>query len=935
MLQRFLCAGLLASALCMPAAEPKTVIVTASALDSYTQLPIANARISVSDTAGVMLLDSLSMRVIDWNYRQAFSDIDYRGTVPAHPLYHINISAKGYAPQEFTASANEHGNLFLGSIYMRRPHKEMKLNEVTVTATRVKMVMKGDTIEYDASAFQLPDGSMLDALIAALPGATLSNDGRISVNGRFISELLINGRSFFNGDPQIALRNLPAYTVKNVQVYQKTPQDFIGFDNSRRDRKADPLVMDVNLKPLYWNGWLANAEGGFGSTLNEFRNRWMGRLFAMRYNKFSYVALQASANNLNDPAKAGTKGQWQKASASDGLRTTKRASLEYNTDWHDQGGNGINTFIDVERSRRVNGFTRLSEQYLTGGNVFTKSNDASSAEDWTARWRGEISRRKDKLGRVWFATSVDYLKGSDSGSATDEQWTSAPVYLSSQASDTDRRRFRNDWRLILSGYFVNNYNLSLQGDGFYENETEDNLLRYQITYPSGQPSDIFQQQHSVMPTRRWDYKFYPNFSTYGLPLGKSNINIKFNYIFRHMFNSGRRTLSEINGPADASAPSVAGSSAWQLNEANSYHTVRRTLEHTFYADITFNFKNNFNIDITLKPVFDSRTITDHRDGNDRRLHRNSWLRIGRLNIGRSKDWMNCYGLATSINESGPDLMQMLDVIDNSNPLLITLGNPNLKTSTQLNFSAYYRQETRNGLGNFNLHINYTKFFNTFGMATSYDRTTGIRTTRPDNINGNWRINGSFHYSATFLPGQKLSVNNNFTPELNHSVDFASDGFNPSLSAVRRLHFADDINAKWEFLQGTYLTAKVTFSWSRMNSLSQLFEPFSFIDSNYGIGFSGTLLWGISIDTDLALYCRRGFADTSLNTTDWVWNLQLSKSFGPSRQFTLKVIGFDILQQLPSVRQVINAQGRTETRYNSQPAYALLTLAYRFDLKPGR
>lgn len=71
----------------------------------------------------------------------------------------------------------------------------------------------------------------------------------------------------------------------------------------------------------------------------------------------------------------------------------------------------------------------------------------------------------------------------------------------------------------------------------------------------------------------------------------------------------------------------------------------------------------------------------------------------------------------------------------------------------------------------------------------------------------------------------------------------------------------------------------------------------------------------------------------MNTTDWVWNLQLSKTFGKTKQFTAKAIGFDLLHQLPTIKQVVNPQGRTETRYNSQPAYAILTLAYRLDIKP--
>lgn len=120
-----------------------------------------------------------------------------------------------------------------------------KLKEVEVKATLVKMVMKGDTMVYNAAAFQLAQGSMLDELVRQLPGVRLEN-GQITVNGRFVSSLMLNGEDFFKGNPKIALDNLPAYMVDKVKVYER---------QNDRDRALDikkmgeePLVMDVNLK---------------------------------------------------------------------------------------------------------------------------------------------------------------------------------------------------------------------------------------------------------------------------------------------------------------------------------------------------------------------------------------------------------------------------------------------------------------------------------------------------------------------------------------------------------------------------------------------------------------------------------------------------------------------------------------------------------------
>ena len=139
--------------------------------------------------------------------------------------YRISLFKDGYTPATTTFRI---GSVSENTKYLRtiRMEKELtrKLDEVTVTGTRVKMVMKGDTVVFDAAAFQLGEGSMLDALVRQLPGATISSDGVIEVNGRKINELLVNGKDFFKGDPKVALQNLPAYTVKNLKVYDKELQ---------------------------------------------------------------------------------------------------------------------------------------------------------------------------------------------------------------------------------------------------------------------------------------------------------------------------------------------------------------------------------------------------------------------------------------------------------------------------------------------------------------------------------------------------------------------------------------------------------------------------------------------------------------------------------------------------------------------------------------
>ena len=124
------------------------------------------------------------------------------------------------------------------------------------------MVVRGDTVVYNADAFQLAEGSMLDALIQQLPGTRLDDDGRIFANGRYVESLLVNGRDFFNGSPQLALQNLPAYTVDKVKLYDQAGNASI-MDNKDMDDKR--YVMNVMLKKEYSKGYMGNFVAGAGA----------------------------------------------------------------------------------------------------------------------------------------------------------------------------------------------------------------------------------------------------------------------------------------------------------------------------------------------------------------------------------------------------------------------------------------------------------------------------------------------------------------------------------------------------------------------------------------------------------------------------------------------------------------------------------------------
>ena len=227
-----------------------------------------------------------------------------------------------YTPIEISKIRRRETSRVLSTIYMKRP-KVHAIDEVVVTATKVKFYNKGDTLVYNADAFQLAEGSMLDALVKQLPGVELKSDGRIYVNGRFVESLLLNGKDFFKGDNTIMLENLPTYAVNTVKVYDKAGRLSEFLDRDMNDKQ---LVMDVNLKKQYNIGWMGNIDAGGAN-----HDLYMARLFAMRSTDHSRVSLFGNMNNINDFTTPNTN-DWTPDKMPYGRLTTKKIGVNVNVD---------------------------------------------------------------------------------------------------------------------------------------------------------------------------------------------------------------------------------------------------------------------------------------------------------------------------------------------------------------------------------------------------------------------------------------------------------------------------------------------------------------------------------------------------------------------------------------------------------------------------
>ena len=369
--------------------------------DGFTEEVLEKACVTIYDADSVTVLaDSLEGGyMVSVNGNTGEETRYFRGfnvLVPRRKVYVVRASYEGYAPQTVRIELPEKrygvptAKWELPKMYLWHA-MQYDLGEASVQGSKILMVMKGDTLVYNASAFNLAEGSMLDNLVRALPGVKLEDGGRITVNGEFVSSLLVNGRDFFKGDPQIALANLPAYTVDKVKVYRKAREGHDRYPRTEAEKRKDPLVMDVNLKREYAQGWIANVEAGGGSRLGAgFDPVWMGRLFALRYTNHSSLGVYGTINNMDDYERPGSKGEWKHTEPGQGRRVTKMGGVDFSIDGKNTG---IKFQTDLQAMRQTirNEARITSEDFLpSGGSLYRQSQSASREGTTDLKWNASL-----------------------------------------------------------------------------------------------------------------------------------------------------------------------------------------------------------------------------------------------------------------------------------------------------------------------------------------------------------------------------------------------------------------------------------------------------------------------------------------------------------------------------------------------------------------
>ena len=289
------------------------------------------------------------------------------------------------------------------------------------------------------------------------------------------------------------------------------------------------------------------------------------------------------------------------------------------------------------------------------------------------------------------------------------------------------------------------------------------------------------------------------------------------------------------------------------------------------------------------------------------------------------------------HDRGPlELLELISYKDDSQPLVVKLGNPDLQGKATTNLSATYSLKYGKRQKQWHIGSAFKYKHRDVAESVTYNQKTGVYTYKPMNVSGAYDFKADFNYSQAIDDKRYWTWQTNFDVQYIHDIDhtmFAGDTqSHENIVNTTTLHD----NAYIQYNKGQfYVRATGDIRWRHSEGLMLDFKSLNALDYQYGLSARYTIpVLKTTISADANMYSRRGYGSTELNTDDFVLNASLSQPLLKGKLIA-RIEAFDLLHQLSQTQYAVNAQGRTVTWYRSLPNYVMLHLVYHWNKNPKK
>ncbi len=876
---------------------------------------------------------------------------------PENGKYLLKITSVGYKPTVKRVVIEQDKNLALGNVVVGAD--AIMLKGAVVTAMAQKVTLKEDTFVYNSAAYRTPEGSVVEELVKRLPGAEVSDDGTIKINGKEVKKILVDGKEFMTGDTKTALKNLPTSIIDKIKAYDEKSDlsKVTGIDDGE-----EQTVLDFNVKKGMNKGLMSNIDLGIGN-----KDRYSARGMGGYFNSNNHFMLFGNANNTSDRGFGGG-GPRRGFGGGNGLNASKMLAANYN--YEEKNKFKFNTSLRWNHSDGDVWSRRSSENFMGSSSSFSNSlnQNFSRSDSWNGNIR--LEWMPDTMTNILFRPSISWTTNDSRSMGLSASFNQDPYqYTEDPLSDEGIEKMDevdaviNRQKSVSLSYSKNNNirgmlqlnrklnnkgrNVTLRMDAKYTDKDSksislQNAHLYLVQNEAGLDSTYQTNRYNLTPSKDYSYSAQ---ATYSEPLWKATF-LQFSYKFTYSYSKSDRSTYDFSKYSfDGINPEYGawGNYLGRLDGGLGDYRDDKLSRYSEYRNYTHDIqvmmrfirqKYNLNFGVMIQPQR-SKFIQDYQG---------KYVDTVRTvtNVSPTLDFRYRFSKMSNLRvnyrgtTSQPSISQLLDITDNSDPLNISKGNPGLKPSFTQNFRLFYNNFVQNHNKGVMTFINFSTTNNSISNKVTYDETTGGRITRPENINGNWNVMGAFMFNCSIDSTGVWNINTDTNLGYNHYVSYLS------LDKSQDSQKNTTQNTTWnERLSLSYRNDWLELSLDgtlAYNHAKNKLQPNSNLDTwqfSYGPSMTLTAPWGTSLNTSLSCSSRRGYSDASMNTDEFVWNAQLSQGFLKGKPLTVMLQFYDLLHQQSTFSRAISSVSRTDTEYNAINSYAMLHVVYRMNLFGGK
>ena len=864
-------------------------------LDSLTRAPIEAA--------------SLSIKYIgERNPRHyALTDSAGRAVITKLPTGRgeVRVDYVGYNPVVRTFDVKR-GENDMGTVYLSTSNT---LSSITVSATGNQMLVKQDTIEFNASSFKVEEADMLEELIKKLPGVEIE-DGKIIADGKEVKKIMIDGKTFFMDDPALASKNIPAKIVEKIRLLDRQSDEarFTGIDDGEEE-----TVLDLSLKNGIFDNWFGNLGGGYGSD-----RRYEGALLAGRFTNTAQLSILGNTNNTNnagfrDMAMDMLTSLVGNAATGNGVTTSKMGGANYNYESKNKKLKTQNSYLysssDQVIEQTVDRVSSLSDEVTQ----YSHSQNSSRNKTRGHRFNSETVYSPSENTSFTLKPNIqigsgDFSRGRNFSTLRNADSTNRGTSSSFGDNNSSKGGVTFVWRQRLGKpgrkmALVLNYNFS-------RNTADGNNLSSTYYFKNGDISrtkDIDQSYH-----RRNTSNGYAVYLTYTEPLGR-------NYFLQFAHRSAKSRSTTLRNTFDYN-PETGAYDIPDEDQTRDYKgdfTTRR-------YEVSFRKQEkryNFMLGASLQP---SRTKSTGR-GKDTSYTVCNFAPTARFvhRFDGSKYLRVTYRGTTS----QPSLNQLLPIKDNSNPLVVQEGNDHLNPSFTHNLDTEYRTGKRN---------RYRWFSVTFRGRYTTNSIINKKTYTPDGVQMRQYVNSDKGiYSLDLrlmynyrIPDTDLYWNLWTRSALNNGISYlnVNSQFEENVTTSLNLGLNNRLSYRLDDFEATaQLALSYRRTWYSSNSLDNLSVWTNRLSASVNWTIDKT--WNLSSDLNYRFFA--GYSE-GYGKSQTIWNASVSKTFFRKRM-TAKVKVYDILKSNKAISRTNAENYWQDTRNNTLGRYLMFTLLYRFGI----